>query len=151
MGAYGLGGARQMILGDQGPVLVVSGRAAALLAGPLQSLMAAAQRRDGVRFDPELVAVVTEMERVAGEYRRHVAASLATKSEHVGTPELPTCEPVRTMSSMEVAGLLGCSDTNVRGLARRGSLQGRRASPRSPWRFDPLDVHAYIATLRETA
>jgi hypothetical protein len=46
-----------MILGGDGPIVLVSPRAAALLAGPLGRLFADVQRRDGARLHAELVAV----------------------------------------------------------------------------------------------
>jgi hypothetical protein len=128
-----------MLVGDHGPVVVVSPRAAALLAGPLGRLFADVQRRDGARPDAELVALLGELERAGQEYRRRQAAAGA---ERDGTSGIPAEEPPLMLRVVDVAELLHCSPRNVRALAERESLP---AVARRPWRFDPSDVSAYLA------
>ena len=46
------------------------------------------------------------------------------------------------LTTTEVASRLGCSTRNVRALAERGALPGRRLG--RSWTFDAVDVQDYI-------
>lgn len=103
-------------------------------------------RDRGERLDPELVKTVLAIDSAGREYAtRRVLDALAASDD--GTTGIPTPEEHETtdvLTTTEVAARLGCSTRNVRALAERGALRGRRVG--RSWTFDVVDVQEYIET-----
>ncbi len=120
------------------PAVLVSGKVARQLAGPLAGLLARA-RANGERLDEDLVATVAALEEAGRRYAvDRVQAGLRSAG---GTAVDAGRTAVATMTAMdttETAAALGCSERNVRALAKRGTLPGRQAGSR--WLFDRAAV-----------
>ncbi len=129
------------LVGADGPAVVVTGRVARMLTPVLVSALRKA-RDEGQSLDVELVATVKHLED-AGE--AFAAARAAVQRSAAGTLGIPPYDPPVTMALMstaDVAQRLGCGTRNVRALAERGTLPGRRVG--SVWSFDPADVEHYL-------
>jgi len=140
--------ADDVLLGLEGPCVVVSPRVAYRLAPILASQLRAAVQR-GEHLDEELVVTVGALEVSANRYAASRVAAGA--SSVIGTPGIPmatTTATIGQMSTTEVASRLGCGQRNVVALARRGTLAGRQVAGR--WLFDTDDVDDFEAT-RETS
>ena len=135
------------LLGREGPVVVVTGAVAYRLSKLLMSEMSRARDR-GERLDPDLVKTVLAIDAAGREYAtRRVLGALAASDQ--GTPGIPQSGGSGTtdvLTTTEVASRLGCSTRNVRALAERGALPGRRVG--RSWTFDAVDVQEYIETRR---
>ena len=135
------------LLGRDAPVVVVTGPVAYRLSRLLMAEMRRARDR-GERLDPDLVRTILAIDDAGREYaNRRVLGALAASAD--GTPGIPqTDESARTdlLTTTEVARRLECSTRNVRALAERGALPGRRVN--RTWLFDPVDVDEYIETRR---
>jgi len=124
-------GERSMIA--RGVFVLLNGRVCSILAGSMRALLrdADAQGRD---VDPEVRRTIEEIEQVSAEWR----------ASGSGSPEVPDVTAdaesviVGAMTTRDVADRYGCSERNVRQLAARGSLPGRRS--KGAWLFDPHDV-----------
>ena len=105
-------------------------------------------RDRGERLDPELVKTVLAIDSAGREYAtRRVLDALAASDD--GTTGIPTPEEHETtdvLTTTQVAARLACSTRNVRALAERGALPGRRVGRN--WTFDVVDVQEYIETRR---
>lgn len=129
-----------MILGIDGPVVVLDARVAAMLARPLERLVVDARRR-GETIDPAVIAALADCERV----RRLLVAVAGSAS---GTAEPDSAEPdvdsgrEPDLSTTDAASLLGWSPSYLRRMARRHRL-GIKVN--GDWRF-PL---AEIVTFRD--
>lgn len=135
------------LLGRDGPVVVVTGAVAYRLSKLLMSEMRRARDR-GERLDADLVKTVLAIEAAGREYAtRRVLGALAASAEGTpGIPDSPQHETTDVLTTTEVAARLGCSTRNVRALAERGALPGRRVG--RSWTFDAVDVQEYIDTRR---
>ena len=135
------------LLGREGPVVVVTGAVAYRLSRLLMAEMGRARDR-GERLDPDLVRTVLAIDAAGREYAtRRVLNALAASDD--GTPGIPESEEreiTAVLTTTEVATRLGCSTRNVRALAARGALPGRRVG--RTWTFDAVDVQDYIDTRR---
>lgn len=150
------------LVGADGPVAVVSGRVAYRMARLLVAELRRA-RDNGERLDPELIATIRAIEAAGRAYAtRRIDAALAADGDDpveatssvppADDGERPAPEPDPesvghvagvAMSTAAVAARLGCSERNVRALADRGALAGRRVG--RTWVFDPVDVEEYAA------
>lgn len=129
------------LVGADGPAVVVSGRVARMFTPVLVAAIRKA-RDAGQYLDVELVATVRHLEE-AGE--AFVAARGAVERSAVGMSGIPPGDESATMSMMsttDVARRLGCGTRNVRALAERGTLPGRRVG--SVWSFEAADVEDYL-------
>ena len=106
-----------------GPVVVVSGRAAALLSRPLGRLLREARDR-GERIDHEVIAIANAIERAGHSY----ATSRVLATSDSGTGALPIADtrspsdPDDWLSTSAVADRLGCGERNVVRLITEGRL-----------------------------
>ena len=135
------------LLGRGGPVVVVTGA----LAYRLSKLQMAEMRRArdrGERLDPELVKTVLAIEEAGRQYAttRVLGALAASDPGPPGIPQSGDHEITELLTTTEVASRLGCSTRNVRALAERGALAGRRVG--RSWTFDAVDVQEYIDARR---
>jgi hypothetical protein len=124
------------------PLVLLGGHECAALAPTLTRALRDAERA-GQHVDDAARDAIGEIAELAERWK----AALG-----VGTPGMPRSTPddePETLSSMEVARIVGCSTRNVRALAQRGSLRGRRTT--SGWLFDPVDVAAFNAARKECA
>lgn len=125
-----------MIVGLDGPVVLVPAKAAAILARPLERLVADARRR-GETVDPSVIAALADCERV-----RRLLVALADGSAR-GTAEPVFAEPdvepghEQTLSTIDAADILGCSASYLRRQARQHRL-GVKVGP--SWRFAAGDI-----------
>ena len=135
------------LLGRDGPVVVVTGAVAYRLSKLLMAEMRRARDR-GERIDPELVNTVLAIEAAGREYatRRVLDALAASDDGSPGIPPPGDREITDVLTTTEVASRLGCSTRNVRALAERGALPGRRVG--RSWTFDVVDVQEYIESRR---
>ena len=135
------------LLGRDGPVVVVTGAVAYRLARLLMAEMGRARDR-GERLDPDLVKTVLAIDAAGREYatRRVLSALAASDDGTTGIPDADAREITDVLTTTEVASWLGCSTRNVRALAERGALPGRRVG--RSWTFDAVDVQDYIDTRR---
>lgn len=135
------------LLGRDGPVVVVTGAVAYRLSKLLMAEMRRARDR-GERLDPDLVQTVLAIDEAGREYAtRRVLGALAASDD--GTPGIPHADDraiTDVLTTTQVASRLGCSTRNVRALAERGALPGRRVG--RSWTFDAVDVQDYIETRR---
>lgn len=120
-------------------VVVVPAATAAKLAGPLRALVVEHRRRNGGPVDPDVAALVDACERLAAGVARsqHGVADPGCEA----APSEPMTRP-EPMNVLDVADLLGCTAQNVRALAARGSLPGRKTG--SSWVFYRHDVDEYL-------
>ena len=143
----------------------MSGRIAFALTRPLLRVLQEA-RDAGVALDEELLATVRAIE-LAGE--AYTAAEVAAATAGVGSPPgvsgsrpgvearkssaasvdlLAVGPPVRhdpaVMTTTAAAARLGCQPRNVRDLAARRVLPGRRLDS-GQWVFDAAEVDAFAA------
>ena len=128
-------------------MVIVTGAVAYRLSRLLLTEMRRARDR-GERLDPELVRTVLAIERAGREYatRRVLGALAASDDGTTGIPPADEHETTAVLTTTEVASRLGCSTRNVRALAERGALPGRRVG--RSWTFDVVDVQEYIDTRR---
>ena len=135
------------LLGRDGPVVIVTGAVAYRLSKLLMSEMRRARDR-GEHLDPDLVKTVLAIDAAGREYAtRRVLNALAASADGMGGIP-PRDEPATNdmLTTTEVATRLGCSPRNVRALAERGALPGRRVG--RSWTFDVVDVQEYIDARR---
>ena len=124
-----------MIVGLDGPVVVVPVRAAVLLARPLERLVADAKRR-GENVEPCILEVLADWERL----RR---ALLAQSGSVSGTAEPDSAEPSldRThapdLSTDDAADILGWSPSYLRRQARQHRI-GIKVG--TDWRFPVAEI-----------
>lgn len=139
--------ASQPLLGRDGPVVVVTGAVAYRLSKLLMTELRRARDR-GEQLDRDLVATVLAIEEAGRAYatRRVLSALAASDDGTTGIPQPGERETTDVLTTTEVADRLGCSTRNVRGLAERGALRGRRVG--RTWTFDVVDVQEYIDTRR---
>ena len=137
------------LLGADGPVAVVSGRVAYRLGRLLMTELRRA-RDQGEALDPELVATIYAIEAAGLAYVDRVTGTEvppADAEESLAAPLHATPSSRHdTLTVSEVATRLGCSERNVRALATRGALAGRRDG--RSWLFDHVDVEEYAASRR---
>lgn len=122
----------------EGPVVLVTPPVASRLARPLVDLLRQCAAR-GERIPDDVAATVRALEIAGRAYRAHAAAEIA-RSES-GTSERSEANGaamVSSLSTREVAHMLGTGSRNVTALARRGTLPGRSTS--AGWLFDADDV-----------
>lgn len=130
-------GRRPILNGSEG--FLVPGALASAVAELLDH-GATRLRQNGVELRPELAECIA-VARIAGQ--RHAESRLS------GTPGIPQVgDSVRVdpemMTTAQVATRLGCGERNVRALADRQTLPGRRHH-RHGWLFHPDDVAAFVA------
>ncbi len=130
-----------VIIGDSGPVWVVSPRVAHHLANVLSRALADAVKR-GYRPDPDVIRSIGECQKVADIY--------AARSGTCGTSDVPPdtapatiCADEGEMDARGAAVVLGVGERAIRGLAGRGSLPGNRGP--GGWRFLKVDVEKLAA------
>lgn len=135
------------LLGRDGPVVIVTGAVAYRLSRLLMAEMRRARDR-GERLDPDLVKTVLAIDAAGREYatRRVLGALAASGDGTTGIPPQDERETTDVLTTTDVASRLGCSTRNVRALAERGALPGRRVG--RTWTFDAVDVQDYIETRR---
>lgn len=135
------------LLGRDGPVVVVTGAVAYRLSRLLMAEMRRARDR-GERLDSDLIATVLAIDEAGREYatRRVLGALAASEDGTTGIPLREADDITAVLTTTEVAARLGCSARNVRALAERGALSGRRVG--RSWTFDVVDVQEYIDTRR---
>lgn len=128
-------------------MVVVTGAVAYRLSKLLMAEMRRARDR-GERLDPELVRTVLAIDEAGREYatRRVLGALAASDDGTTGIPQAGDRETTDVLTTTEVASRLECSTRNVRALAERGALPGRRVG--RSWTFDAVDVQEYIETRR---
>ena len=129
-----------MILGLDRPVVVLDAKVAALLARPLERLVADARRR-GDPVDPAVLAALGDFERVRRLLVAQAGAGSADGSPN-GTAEpdfeADVVEPPRAhLTAVDTAALLGCSPSYVRRLARGRHLGAKVGGT---WLFSPAEV-----------
>jgi hypothetical protein len=131
-----------VIHGLDGPVVVLEARVAAMLARPLERLVADARRRGEV-IDPAVLAAVADCERV-----RRVLVTLAEVPQSVPQAEPPEppdggegVQQPHDLGTEDAAALLGVSPSYLRRQARRRRL-GRKVG--SGWRFDVAELASFI-------
>jgi hypothetical protein len=124
-----------VILGLDSPVVVLEGRVAAMLARPLERLVADARRR-GEQVEESVLTALSDCERV----RRLLAAGRVPAAE----PAEPVSEGGRvvpvaheTLSTSAAAELVGCSTSYLRRRARERHLGVKVGTG---WRFSPGDL-----------
>ena len=127
--------------------MVVTGAVAYRLSNLLMAEMRRARDR-GERLDPDLVRTVLAIDRAGRDYatRRVLNALAASDDGTTGIPLSGEHETTDVLTTTEVASRLGCSARNVRALAERGALPGRRVG--RSWTFDVVEVQEYIDTRR---
>jgi hypothetical protein len=115
--------------------------ACARFAHRLEALVRSECRRDGCAVDDALGELLFEMVEAGDRYRSTHAPTSANGSNGSS----PDCRPaiVATMTTSDVAVVLGITERGVRDLAARGRLSGQRAAAGASWVFDPLDVATY--------
>lgn len=133
-----------MIVGLDGPVVVLPAQAAAMLARPLERLVADARRR-GEQVDPAVLDALIDCERVRRLLVAQGGAGSARGSAN-GTTEPDSTsdgveEPRDHLTAVDTAALLGCSASYVRRLARGRHLGTKVAGT---WLFSPAEV-AFLA------
>ncbi|HUR48306.1 MAG TPA: helix-turn-helix domain-containing protein [Acidimicrobiales bacterium] len=135
------------LVGRDGPAVLVTGAVAYRLSRLLMAEMRRARDR-GERLDPDLVATVLAIDEAGREYatRRVLGALAASADGSTGIPSSDDRETNDVLTTTEVAERLGCSTRNVRALAERGALPGRRVG--RSWTFDLVDVQEYIDARR---
>ena len=127
------------LLGTEGPVVVISGRVAYRLGRLLLTELRRA-RDQGEALDAELVATIYAIEAAGLAYVHRVTATDPAGADASASRRR------EVLTVAEVAVRLECSHRNVRALATRGALAGRRDG--RSWVFDPVDVEEYAATRR---
>ncbi len=129
--------AAHMIHGLDGPVVVLPARAAAILARPLERLVADARRR-GETVEECVLEALGDCERV-----RRALVAQASSANGTAEPDFPVqaagCGRDPDLSTQDVAGLLGYSPSYVRRLGRERRLGVKVAGV---WRFPVADVVA---------
>jgi excisionase family DNA binding protein len=133
------------ILGEDGPVVVISSRVAQRIAPPLVSALRSALR-DGQVVDEEVTATVLAIEQVGHSYAaQRVLAGTEKLSSESGSAELPhgtQSATVPEMSTDVAAARLGCTPRHVVGLIAQRRLSARRIG-RGPWLVEAASVDAY--------
>lgn len=125
-----------VILGDEAPVVVVSARVAATLAGPLVRLL----RQERGLVDPEVRRVIEELELVGRAHRQAIEVRTRTSGPGFCGRDV-TISDVSTVGTGEAADRLGVSERHVRRLIADGRLDAELVSGR--WVLDPVDVDSY--------
>lgn len=122
------------------PGVVWSEADCARFARWLEGLARAECRRDGSPLPDDLSARFWEMCVVGDRFRSTHAPTSASTS----VASAMDCRPanVETMTTRDVAAVLGTTDRNVRDLVARGRLSAQMATG-AGWVFDPADVAAY--------
>ena len=135
------------LLGDDGPIVIVTGPVAYRLSRLLMAEMRRARDR-GERLDQDLVKTVLAIDAAGRAYatRRVLGALAAADDGTYGIPHEDEPAITAVLTTQEVAQRLGCSTRNVRALAERGALPAKRAG--RSWVFDAVDVQEYIDTRR---
>lgn len=103
-------------------------------------------RRDDLA--PELQALVRAVEFASWHYASERVQ--ASRGAGAGTPGMPAPSTPPTLGEMTTsaaAQLLGCTTRNVRSLATRKTLRGRRIAGR--WFFEAAEVEALVARRTE--
>ena len=145
------------LVGGDGPAVLVTGRVAYRLGRLLLAELRRA-RDNGEVVDAELVATIRAIEAAGTAYAQKLTSEAAAEGTGTSAPsdaEAPAItgpqpavgdgEMTATMTTAAVAARLGCSERNVRALADRGALPGRRVG--RAWVFDAVEVEEY-ATAR---
>lgn len=132
------------LLGEEGPVVIVTGGVAYRLSKLLVGEMRRAMDR-GERVDPEVARTVMAIERAGRHYatQRVMRALAAAADGSDGIPQEEPSEITEMLTTSDVAQRLKCSPRNVRSLAERGAIPARRVN--RSWVFDPVDVAEYIS------
>lgn len=116
-----------------------------VLRAALRLLGSELGRRDG-GVPAHLAVLQATLDRV---YEKAKLQARVPRPEHrgtFGTPPTPLADSLNAMDIDEVAKLLDCSTRNVRALAGRGSLSGRKQANR--WTFDRLSVLELLESRR---
>jgi hypothetical protein len=126
-----------LIVGEDGPVVIVSARVARVLDRYL------ARERINLRgMDPELDATLAALHSVGEVYAAQRSTRIEVASE-VGSAEVDSVEPLPSSTSMvtvrEAAHLLGRSTRRVRQLVAEGQLTPAGGPP---YVFDREDIEA---------
>ena len=130
-----------------GPVVVVSGRVAALLCRPLRKLLLKA-RDDGARLDDDVLATVAAIERAG---RAYTSGRLAASDD--GTPKRPMTAAASPsdmhgwFSTSAVADRLGCTERNVRRLIASERLASTRVG--RAHLIDPAELARHLEDSRQ--
>ena len=130
------------ILGLDGPVVVVTPPVAARLARELVPLLQQAQRR-GQSVDPDTAATIRAFAQIGNAYRATARAETIGSYGSNGSATDGSAVTVVTMTTNQVADLLGTGERNVRDLVQRGRLIASGRVGRG-WRFDVLDVARFL-------
>jgi hypothetical protein len=134
-----------------GPVALVTPKLAHAIEAPLGRAVEKA-RRDGVRLDEDVLALMRDVRHLAELYRRGVTGRVtdANRSSDAASDAGSEVEPgSRTLDSMEVSARAGISAHGVTEAARRGRLVGRRVEGR--WTFSPEAVELWLRDRERTA
>lgn len=128
--------ARDLLVGVDGPVVLVSGRVAHRIA-PLLARQVRAQADAGGTPDADVTEVVRALRLAANAY---AAVRVTAVCGSPGLPQAPVPRPSvhGLLTAGQVAARLGCKPRNVLDLRARGRLRGEKAAGR--WWFDPVEV-----------
>ncbi len=125
-----------------GPVVVIPAKIALLLERTLKL----DELRIRVRgHNAEIDDVLSAWHAVAMQYTDEVSAS-DPGSRNDRPPEAGRESTQKPLTAQQVADRAGVADRAIRLAASEGRLNGRYDG--GQWRFDPIDVAAYLATRR---
>jgi excisionase family DNA binding protein len=134
-----------------GPAVLLSARVCARLDAIVDAVDRQS-RLDGLPLPPEVRAALDGIRAAGRTYRSAARAALPTAtadSGSTGSAATPRSVKVGDMTTTAVAAQLKTGERNVRDLAARGALPGRRVG--RAWLFDAVDVAEYLDTRQEAS
>ena len=133
-------------------VLVPGDLCPALARLARQGARLAAERDGGAALHPDVVRLLDELTRTAQAVVTRSAMSASEPADRSASEHRSTLDTARTQPRGErltvpaVAGLLGCTETHVRRLARSGQLPAAKAG--RDWLIERSTVDQYLARSR---
>lgn len=133
-----------------GPVVLLSAKVCARLDAIVDAVERQS-RLDGLPLPAEVREALDGIRAAGRAYRSAARASRdlpTADSGSRGSAGNPPSVMVDHMTTTAVAAALGTRERNVRDLAARGALPGRRAG--RAWLFDPIVVSEYLDSCQES-
>lgn len=132
--------ARQLLLGCDGPAVLVTARVAHRIAPRLAAWLRELAE-DGAAPDPEVVEAVRAMQLAANRYAAE-RVTAAGGSPGLPSPPHPSSSGHDWLTARQAAERLGCKLRNVSDLRARGRITAVQAG--GQWRYDPVSIADYV-------
>lgn len=137
-----------MIVGQDGPVLVLSARDAFILRDAVVRWLNEQKRLGAQQKTTAVLPVLQEWERVADAYRATLIRSDSGPDPSAEHPPPRTLPETEQISTAKAALMLDCTQRHVRRLVAQGDLAAQTVGRAKL--LDPADVQA-LRALRESA